>query len=131
MLTDRSETSRWRPSFRLSLKGLLLLITVIFIVGYQQHQLHRLTSEMAKLRDDHEALKRDHQSQQAIGTIRLGNAASGTGTFRVNRVLSDPRAYRVNLVPKEPPGALRFPENVERAMLGEGYQKPAPETAQR
>ena len=85
-----------KPSpYAISLRAILVLSTVIFVIGYQQFQLHKMQRTLTELRQDNEAIRQQMKQQQT-------------------------RPIRV--ITTNGQGGLRFPVEVERAMMGDGIR---------
>ena len=89
--------------FRVSLRSLFLLTAVLFVVGYQQHQLRDLRQQLHQLKTDHIALEKEHEEL-------LMNAIINAISVRVDSSPSPADSY------------LRFPVEVERAMMGDAFE---------
>lgn len=94
-----SEASKTKLRFSISLRFLLTLMVVLFIVGYQQYQVHQLRKSVDELtrltRDMSQELKQ--RSQPVIFTRVAPTKVPGGGN-------------------------MYFPMNVERAMMGDAFQ---------
>lgn len=148
---------------RVSLRGLLILTTIVFIVGYQQYQIRQLRQNVSQLEEDY---KKQQQQQKtavkgwtALVTPNTKGAviwtpvqtvtASGNVTLRLNARLTAPgvantktwsynkaatQALRApfnsykRITPLKDSPALKFPIEVERAMMGDAV-RPTPARA--
>lgn len=86
-----------RLRFTLSLRFLLAAVTVIFVIGYQQHQIRQLRTDVTELRQANEEVTRKLQQ----GSVRIITANRNTLGGQ---------------------GPLYFPIEVERAMMGDSIQ---------
>ena len=99
-----------------SLRALLATMTAIFVVGYQQYQIHQLRHQVRQLVDSQEKLAKANAQQ-----VQPSFAPTPVIIRRLPQSpdRSSPFSPVVIPAPRQPQGTSRFPIEVERAMMGD------------